>query len=137
MSDRRIAVFFYGLFMDPELLRGKGVAAPEGSPAVLEGFGLRIGRRATLVASAGERSYGMLMRLTPGDIDALYAGPGLDEYRPEAVPCTTLGGEMVCALCYTLPAAPAPGEANPEYAEKLREVLGRLGFPEDYIARVR
>ncbi len=137
MSDRRIAVFFYGLFMDPEVLRSKGVVAPEGRPAALEGFGLRIGRRATLVPSAKERSYGMLMELTAGEIDALYGASGLEDYRPEAVPCTTLGGEIVCALCYTLPVAPAPGEAHPEYAEKLREVLGRLGFPADYIARVR
>ena len=52
-------------------------------------------------------------------------------------PAPRCEGEAVCALCYTLPAPPAPGEANPEYAAKLREVLGRLGFPADYIARVR
>ena len=132
-----VDVFFYGLFMDEELLRGKGITPMNSRPARLDGFGLRIGKRATLVAAKVERSYGMVMGLTPRDLEILYSAPGLEQYRPETVACTTLAGEPVTALCYNLPAAPAPHEANGDYAARLRAVLEKRGFPAEYVARVR
>jgi hypothetical protein len=49
--ERRVEVFFYGLFMDEELLHGKGLEPEGGEIAVIEGFALRIGQRAALVQS--------------------------------------------------------------------------------------
>jgi hypothetical protein len=45
--ERRVEVFFYGLFMDEELLRGKGLEPEGGEIAAIDGFG----RRAALVQS--------------------------------------------------------------------------------------
>ena len=137
MNDRYIEVFFYGLFMDDKLLRSRGIVPLNPRPATVEGFGLRIGNRATLVPAKSERSYGMVMGLTHQELEGLYYGPGLELYRPEAVNCMTFGGELVSALCYNLPNAPAPDEANEEYAGKLRAVLTKLGFPAEYVERVR
>ena len=50
--------FFYGLFMDEELLRGKGLEPEGGEIAAIDGFALRIGRRAALVPSRVRRSTG-------------------------------------------------------------------------------
>lgn len=137
MTDRPIEVFFYGLFMDVDLLRGRGIVGLNPRPASVEGFGLRIGKRATLVPAKHDRSYGMLMGLTHQQLKKFYLGPGLERYRPEAVTCTTLAGEHVSALCYNLPSPPAPDEVNEEYAGELRAVLTNLGFPEEYVERVR
>ncbi len=137
MTDRPIEVFFYGLFMDDDLLRSRGIVPMNPRPATVEGFGLRIGKRATLVPARHERSYGMVMALTHQELQRLYSGPGLEHYRPEAVSCTTLSGEPACALCYNLPNAPAPDEVNEEYAGQLRSVLAKLGFPVEYVERVR
>ena len=137
MPERGIEVFFYGLFMDPDLLRTKGIVVVNPRPARLEGFGLRIGKRATLVPSDNECSYGIVMTLTHQDLQTLYSAPGLEEYLPEAVSCTTLSGTTVCALCYNLTKTPAPGEANSEYASQLKNVLTKLSFPQEYIERVR
>ena len=137
MTDRPIEVFFYGLFMDDNLLRKRGIVPLNPRSATVEGFGLRIGKRATLVPARQERSYGMVMGLTHEELQGLYSGPGLENYRPEAVTCTTLTGELVSALCYNLPNAPAPDEVNEEYAGQLRAVLARLGFPAEYVERVR
>lgn len=41
----------------------------------------------------------------------------------------TLEGQTLPALCYNLPAEPGPEEHNAEYAERLRVVLTKLGFP--------
>src|SRR5213594_2873122 len=102
MTGRPIEVFFYGLFMDVELLRSQAVVPMTARRAFVEGFTLRIGRRATLIPMAGARAYGMLMALTHQEIAQLYAAPGLQHYLPEAVSAMTIEGQAVPALCYNL-----------------------------------
>ena len=46
MTSRRITVFFYGLFMDEELLKAKGVQPTSLRQGCVRGFALRIGQRA-------------------------------------------------------------------------------------------
>jgi hypothetical protein len=134
MSDRRIDVFFFGLFMDRDALRRAGAAPTNPRRAYVDGFALRIAQRATLVPSPGARAYGMLFALMPLELERLYAVPGLEEYRPEAVLAQPLGGPPTPALCYNLPEAPQPHERNPEYAARLQRALRNLGFPAEYVA---
>ncbi len=54
--ERRVEVFFYGLFMDEELLRGKGLE-PE----------------AALVPTPGAKVYGLVFSLTRSELDRLYS----------------------------------------------------------------
>jgi hypothetical protein len=137
MSERRIDAFFYGLFMDIEILREAGVAPTNPRRAYVDEFELRIGQRATLLPSAGARAYGMLFALTCSELDRLYAGPGLEQYRPEAILARPLEGTSTPALCYNLREAPRPDERNPEYAGQLQRALMRLDFPPEYIASLR
>ncbi len=136
MSDRRIDAFFYGLFMDIDILRDSDVTPVNPRRAYVDGFVLRIGQRATLLPSAGARAYGMLMALTHSELERLYAAPGLDHYRPEAVLAQPLGGQPAPALCYNLREAPRVEERNPEYAARLQRVLRKLEFPPEYVASV-
>jgi len=133
MAKRRIDGFFYGLFMDGEVLKGHSVTALNPRKAYVDDFVLCLGRRSTLVPSEGARSYGVVYSLTHEDLDRLYSSPGLREYCPEAVIATTFEGQSLPALCYNLRERPDRHEANPEYAEKLRAVLRRFNFPSDYI----
>lgn len=136
MAERRIAGFFYGLFMDPEVLRDSDVAAENPRRACVEDFALRIGRRATLLPSEGAKAYGMVYAMTYNDLERLYGAPGLEDYRPEAVTAQLLAGGSLPALCYNLKDVPSPDEADAAYAERLREALIGLGFPEDYAMSV-
>src|SRR5262245_59618181 len=122
--------------MDVEVLRGSGAAPTDPRRAYVDGYALRIGQRATLVPSVGARAYGMLFGLTHAEIDRLYAAPGLEQYRPEAVLAQPLGGPPTPALCYNLPEAPRPHERNPEYAARLQRALQKLDFPSAYVASV-
>jgi hypothetical protein len=133
---RRIDVFFYGLFMDLELLRDSGVAPVNPRRAYVEDFALRIGQRATLLPAAGARAYGMLVALSHSELERLYAARGLEQYRPEAVLAHALPGPSTPALCYNLLESPRSDERNPEYAARLQRVLERLGFPPEYVASV-
>ncbi len=137
MALRRIDGFFYGLFMDPEVLRQAGVKPSNLRRAHVENFALRIGQRATLVPSPGARAYGMAIALTHAELEGLYGAPGLEAYRPEAVLAHVPAGGMIPALCYNLVQAPAAHERNPEYAARLQRVLENLGFPAEYIASIR
>jgi hypothetical protein len=49
--ERRVEVFFYGLFMDEKLPRGRGLEPEGGEIAAIDGFALRIGQRAALIQS--------------------------------------------------------------------------------------
>jgi hypothetical protein len=136
MTDRRIDGFFYGLFMDSDVLRESQVAAVSPRRAYVDGFALCIGRRATLVPNPGARAYGMVYALTHDELEKLYAAPGLGGYRPEAILVHSMEGETFPALCYNLREAPGPDETNTEYAARLRAVLGKLEFPPEYIASI-
>ena len=136
MDDRRIDAFFYGLFMDLGILRDSGVAPVNPRRAYVDDFALRIGQRATLLPSAGTRAYGMLFALTHSELERLYAAPGLEQYRPEAVLAQPLRGTPAPALCYNLREAPRPDERNPEYAARLQRALSKRDFPQECIASI-
>jgi hypothetical protein len=136
MSPRQIDSFFYGLFMDAQVLRQAGTKPSNLRRAYVADFELRIGQRATLVPSPGARAYGMLIALTHAELERLYSAPGLDLYRPEAVVAHLSEGAAIPALCYNLVQAPEPYERNPEYAKRLQSVLENLGFPVEYVESV-
>jgi hypothetical protein len=137
MLPRRIEVFFYGLFMDADLLRMKGAEPVKIRPACAPGFALRIGQRATLLRDPDSRAYGILMELTHDEIEHLYSDASVRAYRPEAVLCELGDGSRVPALCFNLIVPPAPEEANSEYAARLRDLARRLGLPSDYVERIQ
>jgi Gamma-glutamyl cyclotransferase, AIG2-like len=137
MLPRRIEVFFYGLFMDVDLLRAKGVEPVKIRPAWVPGFALRIGQRATLLRNPDANAYGILMELTHDEIERLYSEVGVRAYRPEAVLCELGDGSHVPALCFNLVVPPGPEEANSDYAAKSRDLARRLGLPSDYVERIQ
>ncbi len=134
---RRINVFFYGLFMDADLLRAKGANPVDIRPASAPGFMLRIGQRATLLEAPNARAFGILMKLTHDEIEQLYSEPSVRAYRPEALTAELADGTKVPALCFNLLAPPAPAEANSEYAAKLRNLARQLGLPSHYVEGIR
>jgi hypothetical protein len=137
MTSRRTDVFFYGLFMDQDLLRAKGIEPRAVELASVAGFDLRIGQRAALIPDENGRVYGVIMSLTLDELDRLYAEPSVQVYQPHAVLARLAGGGTTAALCYNLPEPPAANERNPDYAAKLRSVAERVGLPSDYIASIQ
>jgi hypothetical protein len=137
MDPRRIDVFFYGLFMDADLLRAKGTQPVNIRSASVPDFALRIGQRATLLRNPDARAHGILMELTHAEIDQLYSDASVRAYRPEAVLAELADGARVPALCFNLLVPPSPEEANSEYAAKLRDLARRLKLPTDYVERIQ
>ena len=136
-NARRIEVFFYGLFMDADLLRNKDAHPTDIRAASAPGYALRIGQRATLLQNPGSRAFGILMKLTHAEIDHLYSDPTVQAYRAEAILTELADGSRVPALCFNLVVPPSPEEANAEYAAKLRDLARRLNLPSTYIDTIR
>ena len=134
---RKIVVFFYGLFMDEELLRSKGITPANLRPASVTGFELRIGNRATLVPSDSGRVFGVLASLSHAELERLYSESSVSAYRPEAVLVHLSTGEVLAALCFNLPEPPSIEERNIEYASRLRSLAERLNFPEEYVVSIQ
>jgi Gamma-glutamyl cyclotransferase, AIG2-like len=131
--ERVIDGFFYGLFMDVEILQKSGAAPVNPRRAYVDGFRLRIADRATLVPESGRRSFGMLIGLTHTELDRLYSTTGLEVYRPEPVLARVIDGPEIAALSYNLPAEPPREQRNANYAARLQSLLRRLDFPAEYI----
>ena len=130
-ADRPVDLFFYGLYICPEILRERGVELSDPMlPGAVDGYRLRIGRNATLLRSAGSRAYGVLCSLTHGEIDRLYRGAGLGGYVPEAVLVETAEEKrIVPALCYMLLDIPEENESNDDYYRKLARCMEAYSLP--------
>ena len=129
-------VFFYGLFMDEQLLAAKGMVPAGARPGFVDGYGLRIGERATLIPDPRSRAYGVLMDITSEEATDLYAEESVADYVPESVIVELTDGERVEATCYNLPADRVTG-ANRQYAASLLQLATRLGFPDSYLDQIR
>lgn len=136
MSSNSTAVFFYGLFMDESLLETKGITPSSSAIGHIDGYRLRIGKRATLLPDPNGRAYGVLMTITRDEAKALYDEPSVADYVPEAVTVTLSDGPTERAVCYNLPASQLAG-TNPAYAESLYSLAQTLGFPQTYLDVIR
>jgi len=128
-------VFFYGLFMDTELLAKKGIKPQCAVVGHVDGFSLRIGERATLLHNAGARTYGVIMEISPSEARELYAESSVVDYVAETVISELIDGSKVEASCYILPNNKVTG-TNKIYAEALSKVAHKLDLPESYIAEI-
>jgi len=129
-------VFFYGLFMDENLLAEKGIFPRKSTVGYVDDFALCIGERATLLHSPGARAYGVMMAISRKEARDLYSERSVADYVPETVAVELLDGSQVEATCYNLPENKIAG-TNEAYAEALWQLASRLGFPEFYLAVIR
>ena len=151
-ENRLLDVFFYGLYMDPDLLSEKKVLARNPRLAMLVDFRLKLGKMATLLRAPGKLSIGMLYSITHAELRRLYWGAGLDAYGAEAVLAAVaidtikqfdslhdlkqvyrkidaVVVERVPALCCNLIVPPLDDESNDAYQEKLLSLMRRLKIP--------
>jgi hypothetical protein len=129
-TPRLLDVFFYGLFMDADLLRAKGLHPVNMHSGCVRDMAVRVGKRACLAASPGSVAHGIVMQLTHSELERLYAEPSVAMYKPEAVLVERADGGRVAALCFNLPTAPAPDEEDLGYVDALRDLRRRLGLVE-------
>ena len=135
MAGRSVWVFYYGSFIDLEVLAGSNVNPTAVEVGWVSGFDIAIGPLATMVPAEGSVVYGILARTTHEELTRLYSQDWVAEYAPEAVIVTKIDRQLVPALCYI--AAPArTGPAKKEYIDKIAGAGRKWGFPAWYVERI-
>ena len=129
-------VFFYGLFMDVEILKKAGINAKDIDQAYLLDHKLLIGERASLLPSQGDRSYGLIMSVNDEKLTELYAEESVRDYLPHTLVVYSKDNGAEKVICYLLEEDSLKG-SNPVYAKRLFELSSRLKFPDNYLRSIK
>ena len=135
MAEPTVWTFFYGSFMNLDVLKQGGYVPERYEAAKLYGFDIRIQPLATLVRSDQHCIYGIVACGTREQLCRLYSQDWVGTYLPEPVLVETLDGKWRAAFCYIAPA----GESRPASNDYIDRIVGparQYGFPAWYIARL-
>ena len=135
MADPTVWTFFYGSFMNLDVLKKSGFVPERYEVAKLNGFDIQIRPLATLVRSDQHCVYGILAPGTHEQLHRLYSQDWVGKYLPEAVLVETLDGKWRSALCYIAPASD-PQPATNDYIDRIVGPAKQYGFPDWYITRL-
>jgi hypothetical protein len=131
--QRQNRVFFYGLYMDPEVRAPLSGERRPGGVVTLDDYYCRIGVRSTLVPKPGSRVFGVVAELSDAECGRLYPAPSYSSYLPTKVTCVEpITTRRVAAISYIAP-ADCIGAFDATYAARLIALCRQLGFPGDYI----
>lgn len=138
MSQAKVWTFFYGSYINLDVLKEVELMPEQIEVARLGGFDIRIQPLANLIPSDRHCVYGILAQATHAELRRLYAH-ALDVlggvYLPEAVLTETLDGKQRAALCYIAHDMEARA-ASEDYVMRIVEPARRLNFPSWYIDRL-
>ncbi len=138
MIEPRVWTFFYGSYINLNVLREVNFVPEKWEVARLAGFDIRIQPRANLVRSDQHSVYGTLATGTHAELARLYdhAKNVLGEvYLPEAVLAETRERQWKPAMCYICPAM-SPRPAAKDYVDRIVTPAREYGFPAWYIQRL-
>jgi hypothetical protein len=135
MTEPTVWTFFYGSFMNLDVLRQGGYVPQRYEVAKLSGFDIRIQPLATLVRSDQHCVYGIVAAGTHEQLRRLYAQDWVGTYLPEPVLVETSDGKWRAALCYIAPEG-EPRPATDDYIDRIVAPARDNAFPDWYIARL-
>jgi hypothetical protein len=138
MDKRKVSVFFYGSYINSDVLKQVNFIPASYETARLSGYNLVIKPFANLVSSDKDCVYGILTSGTHEEIENLYAHARNvlgSAYLPEAVLVETMDGKFKPALCYISPGIEEK-QAENDYIDRIVNPAKSYGFPEWYIKRL-
>lgn len=136
MAEPKVWVFFYGSFINRQVLTRGGFVPDHVEVARLSGFDILIETLATLVRSDRHCVWGIACRATHAELRGLYGQDWLGgTYLPEAVLVETEGGRLLPALCYIAPTRP-PSRPADDYLDWIIGPAREYGFPAWYVERL-
>ena len=132
---RKVKVFFYGSFINRDVLARVDYYPDKMEMARLDGFDIVLRPLATLIPSGHGCVYGVLATATHSHLHKLYEEDWVCAYLPEAVIVMTEDAALHPALCYIAwsETAEAP------FAGYLDHIIGparQMGFPGWYLERL-
>lgn len=135
MDEANVWTFFYGSFINLDVLKEVDYVPEQFEVARLDGFEIRIEPLANLVPSDGSSVYGIVALAAHEQLARLYSQDCVGTYLPHPVVVTTLDGKFRPALCYIAPSAECKPPAS-DYVGRIVEPARQYGFPGWYIERL-
>jgi hypothetical protein len=139
VNDPAVWVFFYGSYINREVLAEVDLVPAQAEVARLSGYDITIAPLANLLPSSRHVVYGILATATHAELHRLYTeharGVLGGSYLPQAVLAETGSGQWRPALCYLAhDMRPAPAAAD--YVARIARPAREYGFPGWYCARI-
>ena len=138
MKEPEIWTFFYGSYINPDVLMEVDYTPRQYEVARLPGFDITIRPLANLVRSDRHTAYGIVATGTHTELARLYDHAENilgGRYLPEAVLVQVMSGRWMPALTYIAPTL--SGEpAAAEYVDRIVKPARAYGFPSWYIERI-
>jgi hypothetical protein len=138
MTEPKVWTFFYGSYINLNVLKEVNYTPEQWAVARLHGYDIRIQPRANLVRSDQHSVYGIIATATHAELERLYAHAKdiLGElYLPEAVLVEMLDSKWQPALCYICPFMEPRPAAN-DYIDRIAGPARQYGFPDWYTQRL-
>lgn len=138
MNSPTVTTFFYGSYINLDVLREVDLVPERTQVARLPGYDISIRPLANLIPSDEHSVYGILASTTHDELDRLYRHAqevlgGL--YLPHPVIACLPSGQSEPALCYIAQSMiPAPPESD--YVERILAPAREHGFPAWYLKRL-
>jgi len=140
MLDQHVWVFFYGLYMDFDILRERGLRVQQWEVAKLDGYEFCIGSWGYLKQSDSQSVYGVAVYATRKEVSDLYA-PATNtlplDYFPEPVLLESAPGRLRKALCYIAINEPDTNTVNLDYFNGMVKLAQHFQFPDWYVKRLQ
>ncbi len=138
MTMPSVWTFFYGSYMNLDVLKEVDYLPERYEVARLSGYDIRIQPLANLVRSDKDTVYGIVAPGTHEQLARLYAHAKDvlgGTYLPHPVLVQTLDGKWLPALCYIAPSMDSRPAAG-DYVDRIVGPARRYGFPKWYIDRL-
>jgi hypothetical protein len=138
MTEPVIWTFFYGSYMNLDVLKQVDYTPREYEVARLPGFDITIRPLANLVRSDRHTAYGIVATGTHAELTRLYDHAENilgGRYLPEAVLVQTLSGLWLPVLTYIAPKL-SDEHAAADYVDRIVTPAIAYGFPSWYIERL-
>lgn len=134
--EKKVWVFFYGSYINLDVLKEIDISPECFDIAKLSGFDIVIHPHANLIPSFEHSVFGILTTASHSELERLYKDHALDVlgelYLPEAVIVQTLDGTLQSALCYIAPKMKAALAEN-DYIDRIVGPARHYDFPKSYI----
>lgn len=138
-NHNRVDVFFYGSYMNFDVLMNMGIGKRGYHVCQLSGYELTIGSSANVVKNGLERVFGIVTLLTHDELDTLYSREAQAklgaQYMPEPVLVMTADRQIIPALCY-ISYDQITGIASAAYIDNILNAARIYEFPQSYIQQI-
>jgi hypothetical protein len=132
---RKVSVFFYGSFINLDVLKESDVVPHGYRIARLPGWDIKIAPLATLEPKDNACVYGIAVECTHEELERLYALEWVGAYLPEAV-LIEVDKAFLPAFTY-IKWSYESRVAAPDYVERIAGPAEKLDFPGWYVDHIR